>query len=75
MRLVAGRDAVEVDDTASAPGRGAWLHPRSDCWDKAMSRSSLPRALRSNGLDTSRLIENLHALNDSRQALRHHDKE
>lgn len=50
VRLVADRSAplptVIVDPHASAPGRGAWLHPQSPCLDRAVTRRAIPRALR-----------------------------
>ncbi|UFU04174.1 YlxR family protein [Ruania suaedae] len=50
VRLVADSStsapAVVVDDKASAPGRGAWVHPHPDCLDRAISRRAIARALR-----------------------------
>lgn len=42
------RDAmrVRVDERATAPGRGAWLHPDQDCLDQAERRRAIGRALR-----------------------------
>ena len=50
VRLVVDRTAaapaVTVDPDASAPGRGAWLHPQLHCLDRAITRRALARALR-----------------------------
>jgi uncharacterized protein len=55
----AGSSAVlvaEPDVRRRLQGRGAWLHPSSDCLDLAVRRRALPRALRVPGpLDTTRL--------------------
>ena len=62
---------IVVDDSGSglqavpdprrrAPGRGAHLHPTSDCLDLALRRRALPRALRvPAGLGTSQVEEYL----------------
>ena len=34
------------DERGRLPGRGAWLHPRLDCLEKATQRRAFPRALR-----------------------------
>jgi predicted RNA-binding protein YlxR (DUF448 family) len=45
---------VVVDETAVLPGRGAWLHPRIECLDKAQQRRAFGRAFRvKTALDTS----------------------
>jgi len=44
-----GRPAVVPDPTATAPGRGAHLHPTSECYDLAVRRKAFPRALRLEG--------------------------
>ncbi|MFL5798550.1 MAG: YlxR family protein [Actinomycetota bacterium] len=47
VRLVRAADgAVRFDRTGKAPGRGAYLHPRPACWDGALKRGGLARALR-----------------------------
>ncbi|GGB40346.1 hypothetical protein GCM10011492_33940 [Flexivirga endophytica] len=55
LRVVAlvGNDAAQTDVSllvpdggGRLPGRGAWLHPRPDCLDKADQRRAFPRALR-----------------------------
>ncbi len=37
---------VEVDPTGKRAGRGAYLHKDAGCWEKALQRSSLSRALK-----------------------------
>ena len=37
---------VEVDPTGKAAGRGAYLCQRRQCWQEALKRDSLARALR-----------------------------
>ncbi|WP_344044939.1 YlxR family protein [Nocardioides panacihumi] len=54
LRVTAGSDAhgrpvVVPDPTATAPGRGAHLHPTSECYDLAVRRKAFPRALRLEG--------------------------
>lgn len=47
--LVGGRKAVLPDPTGTAPGRGAHLHPSTECYDLAVRRKAFPRALRCEG--------------------------
>ena len=44
-----GRPAVTPDPTATAPGRGAHLHPTHECYDLAVRRKAFTRALRLEG--------------------------
>ena len=51
LRVVAGSDAdgqpvVSPDPNGRAPGRGAHLHPTSECLDQAVRRRAFTRALR-----------------------------
>lgn len=41
-----GRWAVRPDPAATAPGRGAHLHPTQACYDLAVRRRAFARALR-----------------------------
>ncbi|WP_224766516.1 YlxR family protein [Nocardioides campestrisoli] len=65
LRVVAGkgadgRAAVVPDPSATAPGRGAHLHPTSECLQLAVRRRAFPRALRvREGLDHAPLEEHL----------------
>ena len=45
VRLTLRDGRVAFADPRPA-GRGAWLHPRTDCFDKAARRRALDRALR-----------------------------
>jgi predicted RNA-binding protein YlxR (DUF448 family) len=46
VRFVRVDDAVVVDRSGRASGRGAWLCRRVGCLDAAFDRRSFPRALR-----------------------------
>ncbi len=41
-----GRPAVVPDPDATAPGRGAHLHPTAECFELAVRRKAFARALR-----------------------------
>jgi uncharacterized protein len=68
LRVVAvstgnGEYAAIVDTGGSLPGRGAWLHPVSQCAQQAIRRRAFTRALRIAGpLDTSAVVEHLNRL-------------
>ena len=50
VRIVLASPArAVVDESASAPGRGAWLHPEPACLDQAVRRRAFARALRAAG--------------------------
>jgi predicted RNA-binding protein YlxR (DUF448 family) len=66
LRVVAvrGTDDGDVvltpDPRHRLPGRGAWLHPRSSCFEQAVRRKAFPRALRLQaGVDASALAAHL----------------
>jgi uncharacterized protein len=46
LRLVASGDDVIPDPLARTPGRGAYLHPSQECFERARRRRAFPRALR-----------------------------
>jgi predicted RNA-binding protein YlxR (DUF448 family) len=46
LRLVVDGDGIVPDPQARQPGRGAYLHPSQGCWERAMRRRAIPRALR-----------------------------
>jgi predicted RNA-binding protein YlxR (DUF448 family) len=49
-----------VDQSATLPGRGAWVHPTLECVNKSISRKAFGRALRVEGaLDTGNLQREL----------------
>ena len=45
MRIVCTPDGVHYDATGKAEGRGAYLHDKKSCWERAL-RGSLARALK-----------------------------
>ncbi len=48
---------VVADESATLPGRGAWVHPTRDCVQSAIDRRAFGRALRTDGpLDTARIL-------------------
>lgn len=60
VRVVAQENTLVVDERASLPGRGAWVHPAQDCVDAALQRRAFPRALRvSVAADTQTLEKRL----------------
>lgn len=60
LRVVARDQRVVVDEAATMPGRGAWLHPATECVELAVRRKALGRALRvSAPLDTQPLENRL----------------
>jgi hypothetical protein len=69
LRVVAvsdgnGEYAVIVDTRSSLPGRGAWLHPASQCAQQAIRRRAFSKALRITGSpDTSAVVEHIEGLN------------
>lgn len=52
VRVIARDGRVVVDDTATAPGRGAWLHPTASCGAEAIKRKALSRALKADITNT-----------------------
>ena len=47
VRIVRTPDgSVEVDATGKRSGRGAYLCPKGSCWDEALKKDRLARALR-----------------------------
>ena len=55
VRVVLEGDHLVVDSRGAAPGRGAWLHPGTDCLDIARKRKALQRALGAANSDASTL--------------------
>ena len=55
VRLVLENDHVVVDEAASRPGRGAWLHRSPDCLEAAIKRKAFARAFRTSVADASSL--------------------
>nr|WP_237690223.1 YlxR family protein [Nocardioides panacisoli] len=48
-----GGAVVLPDPSGTAPGRGAHLHPTTECYDLAVRRKAFPRALRLAGGSSS----------------------
>jgi len=46
IRLVRTPEGVRADLTGRLPGRGAYLHDRRSCWERALKKGTLARALR-----------------------------
>lgn len=47
LRLIRGPDgAVALDPDKSAPGRGAWVHPRASCLERAEGPRAIGRAFK-----------------------------
>ena len=56
LRVVGVGEEAVPDPRGTLPGRGAYLHPASDCLALAVRRRAFPRALRLAGpLDTARV--------------------
>ena len=55
VRVVLDGGLVVIDEGASLPGRGAWLHRRPECLDLAVRRKAFSRALRASVADASSL--------------------
>jgi len=57
LRVVASHGAVVADQSGTLPGRGAWLHPTTSCFESAVKRRAFARALRVEPpLDTGSLL-------------------
>ncbi|MEO8263628.1 MAG: YlxR family protein [Pseudolysinimonas sp.] len=57
VRVVARDGRAVVDAAARLPGRGAWVHPVSECIEIAIKRRGFGRALRVTDLETDNLDE------------------
>ncbi len=60
IRLVRIADRVLLDQSGKMAGRGAYVHPQVNCWEKALAGSLIQKALR-----TKISAENLMTLSDS----------
>ena len=55
VRLVRAADGrVVVDPTGKAAGRGAYLHDRRSCWQRALQTGALERALKMSIVEADR---------------------
>ncbi|QJC22663.1 YlxR family protein [Arcanobacterium buesumense] len=53
LRVIASDDGcLQPDPRAIMPGRGAWIHPRSECVAQAIKTSQFARAFRRSILST-----------------------
>ncbi|MBW9093693.1 YlxR family protein [Microbacterium jejuense] len=60
LRVVSIDSVLVVDERASMPGRGAWVHETPECVDAAIRRRAFVRALRVSGpLDTQTIEEHI----------------
>ncbi|WP_100345509.1 YlxR family protein [Compostimonas suwonensis] len=46
VRIVAQESQLVVDTASRFPGRGAWMHPTLECFDKSIGRRAFGRALK-----------------------------
>ncbi|MBL3698922.1 YlxR family protein [Leucobacter luti] len=58
LRVVVRDGQLCVDDRAVLPGRGAWVHPTTECLKLAVTRGVFPRALRVSGKPDAGPLEN-----------------
>ncbi|HEU5222760.1 MAG TPA: YlxR family protein [Candidatus Lumbricidophila sp.] len=58
LRVVFLDGRVVPDDTATRPGRGAWLHPDRGCFELATRKRAFGRALRVQGECETSDLEN-----------------
>jgi predicted RNA-binding protein YlxR (DUF448 family) len=58
IRVVAQNNQLVIDHSKSLSGRGAWIHPSSDCLEQALVRKAFFRALRLNQQLDSAGLEN-----------------
>ena len=59
VRVIVSDGRVDLDETGSAPGRGAWLHPTPECGNEAVKRKAFGRALRAEVTDTTTITQRL----------------
>ena len=66
LRVVAQNSLLVVDETATLPGRGAWIHPTIACFQAPVRRRAFGRALRvTSPLDAKQLENRLTWLMDN----------
>ena len=60
LRVVARDGVVIPDPSATMTGRGAWVHPTTECVEASIKRKAFGRALRSSGtLDTGLVLSHV----------------
>lgn len=57
LRVVAVDSTLVLDERASMPGRGAWVHGTHECVDAALRRRAFVRALRVSGPPDTQTFE------------------
>ena len=66
LRVVERNGEVVADPSATMLGRGAWVHPTTECVETAITRKAFGRALRSNsGVDARGLLKTVGASSDA----------
>lgn len=61
IRVVRSPQGVCIDPTGRMPGRGAYLHNTKECWEKALKRGALDRALKTELSPEERITLQKHA--------------
>jgi predicted RNA-binding protein YlxR (DUF448 family) len=60
LRVIRHSEELIPDFKAIKPGRGAWLHPVSECLEKAIQRNAFGRSLKCNRApDATGLIQSI----------------
>jgi predicted RNA-binding protein YlxR (DUF448 family) len=55
VRVIVRDSVLEVDLSASAGGRGSWVHPTKQCVETALTRKAFSRALKAPVINTEAL--------------------
>jgi predicted RNA-binding protein YlxR (DUF448 family) len=68
--VVRGPDGIRIDPSGKASGRGAYVHDRRECWEKALS-GALAQALKSEiaALDRDALVSHMRRLDPGPEQL------
>ena len=70
LRVVDRAGRLLVDPSAVQPGRGAWVHPRLECLESALTRRAFGRALRRSEVDDRDVRDLVQQLAADRSAAR-----
>ncbi len=64
VRLVRSAEGVLVDPTGKQAGRGAYLHPNQECWQRALKGGRIEQSLRTtlSGENRAALLEYMRSL-------------
>ena len=67
VRIVKSPDGVRIDPTGRMPGRGAYLHESRECWETALKRGAIGRALRTEvtPAEMEMLVSHMESLKES----------